>query len=63
MSVPLPFRRGLAARALRNGSVSGPSHLEAILGWLGPARLMLSPRYLRGVQSELAVAEYHNRLG
>jgi integrase len=52
------FRRGLAARALRNG-VSGPS-TSAILGW-AQGSLMLS-RYGRGVQAELAESEYRSKL-
>lgn len=53
------FRRGLAARALRNG-VSGPS-TSAILGW-SPSSPMLG-RCVRGVQAELAAAEYRSILG
>lgn len=53
------FRRGLAARALRQG-VSGPS-TSAILGW-SPSSPMLG-HYVRGVQTELAMAEYRDRLG
>jgi integrase len=53
------FRRGLAARALRNG-ISGPS-TSTLLGW-GPGSIMLS-RYVRGVQAELAAEEYRQKLG
>ena len=54
------FRRGLTARALRAG-VSGPSTAALLAGWT-PGSNMLA-RYVRGVQTELAVDEYRNRLG
>lgn len=53
------FRRGAAARFLRKG-VSGPS-TSAILGWT-PGSQMLAA-YVRGVQADLAMEEYRNRIG
>lgn len=51
------FRRGLAARALRNG-VSQAS-LMTLAGWQSPA---MCGRYVRSVATELADAEYRSKM-